>query len=143
MTRAGNCEHEQCLELGNGESLCLGCGATFIYCHACSEAGCAERAICHMPPACAPRCPSLAPNGVNQDGTPKPQNVAEQCQRSLIGKEPHEGMCGLWKEDGSSLMWFRASPYAGELPGLSDAQRDEHIRKLGDFYARPPLKVKP
>ena len=43
------CEHENC----PGEGKCPDCGVEFIYCHPCSVAGGADRAIYHMAPECS------------------------------------------------------------------------------------------
>lgn len=45
-----NCEHENWT--GEGAGVCPDCNMLFVYCHACSLAGGAERAIYHDEPAC-------------------------------------------------------------------------------------------
>lgn len=53
MKNQNDCEHDNCSPLLNGElgeSKCNDCGMEFLYCHTCSLAGCAERAIYHADP---------------------------------------------------------------------------------------------
>ena len=42
------CEHENAPNIGR----CPDCGAAFVYCPGCSEAGGADLPIYHMAPAC-------------------------------------------------------------------------------------------
>lgn len=51
MSRKPDCEHEDAPDVGP----CPGCGMVMVYCHACSDAGGAERAIYHGEPACPTR----------------------------------------------------------------------------------------
>lgn len=44
-----DCDHER----GPNAGQCPDCGMTFVYCHACSEAGGAEMPIYHAAPVCA------------------------------------------------------------------------------------------
>ncbi len=43
---------DDCEHAGIGPGQCPECGMTFVYCHGCSEAGGAERAIYHAGPVC-------------------------------------------------------------------------------------------
>lgn len=43
---------DDCEHAGIGPGQCPDCGMTFVYCHGCSEAGGAERAIYHAGPVC-------------------------------------------------------------------------------------------
>lgn len=49
-----NCEHEDVTDPSDrNEETCRACGQVFVYCHGCSLAGGAERAIYHSAPVCS------------------------------------------------------------------------------------------